>query len=166
MVFEYDIYYNQTFITPIISIVLLILWISFPIYNFIKTDKKTDFPSAIVTLLLFVFIGIFFMTMNIMSLINGGAYLCKEDSNDAIVESGIIENICEPSDDVSLFKVRYNGHYRFGADVMIDGEEYFAVTCEGLEIGDYVEFEYLPNSKFILCIDKIDLLPSNLGSTN
>ena len=145
MIFEYDVYYNGTFVTPIIAIIIVSVWLFAGIYPFLK--KRTQGDSTKI-LLCVVFIGVFFIALNIMSLINGGACLYKEKEEDAILEMGTIEKIVEPSKSIPNFRK----DHKHGADVIIDGEEYFMITCEGFEVGDYVEIEYLPKSKFVLSI--------------
>ena len=156
MIFEYDAYYNGTFVTPIIAIIIVSVWLFAGIYHFLK--KRTQLDST--NILLFVFVGVFFIALNIMSLINGGACLYKEKEEDAILEMGTIEKIVEPNKSIPNFRK----DHKHGADVIIDGEEYFMITCEGFEVGDYVEIEYLPKSKFILSIYKSEAPTDDIGA--
>ena len=156
MVFEYDVYYNETFITPIIAIIIASVWLFAGIYPFLKKRAQGDWKN----ILLCVFIGMFFIALNTRSLINGGACLFKEKEDSGIFETGTIEKIVEPSKSIPNFRK----DHKHGADVIIDGEEYFMITCEGFEVGDYVEIEYLPKSKFILSIYKSEAPTDDIGA--
>ena len=43
-----------------------------------------------------------------------------------------------------------------GADIVVDDEIYFIEAIDGFNVGDEIEIRYLPKSKFILEIQKVD----------
>ena len=44
----------------------------------------------------------------------------------------------------------------YGADIVVDDEIYFIEAIDGFNVGDEIEIRYLPKSKFILEIQKVD----------
>ena len=44
----------------------------------------------------------------------------------------------------------------YGADIVVDDEIYFIEATDGFDVGDEIEIRYLPKSKIILEIQKVD----------
>ena len=156
MVFEYDIYHYHAFSWPVAFGAFFLFLLATSIFSLIKNQANEPIRKVAGKLLLAGIVFTMLISISVKALINGGIYLCSEKEEDAIMGIGTIESICEPSKNIPSFKNSYNGHKRHGADVVIDGEEYFMITCEGFEVGDYVEIEYLPKSKFVLSIYKAE----------
>ena len=154
MVFEYSDYYFQTLSLPIFIISFFLLFLGISIFGPVKKGGQESLTILIAKVSLALVVCIIMVSICAKTLTNGGIYLRSENESDVVVETGTIESICEPSEIITGFKATHNGRQRHGADVIIDGKRYFAVTCDGFEIGDYVEIEYLPKSKFILSIYK------------
>lgn len=155
MVFDYDAYWRNICSVPISIIVwfslLLLIQIVFLIY--VVVNKKMDIIKQLVFVLLFIITGFLCTRDSITDLKNGGIYLLEEKENDAIIETGIIESITEPSKLHPNFKsTRKNG----GADIIINGEIYLAVDSGDFDVGDRVTITYLPKSKVILSIYPVD----------
>ena len=75
----------------------------------------------------------------------------SETETDAVIKVGVIESVCEPSEVISI-----KSNHRYGADIVIDGERYFAITAGEFKEGDVVEVKYLPQSCFVLGISYSD----------
>ena len=154
VIFDYQVYLNNALVLPIIaSIMLLILngYLIITLFLSIIKGKKTEIQN-ILFIIFFVIVSCVITNDNYKTLSNGGIYLFFENEDDAVVESGMIESICEPSERITRFK----SDYGYGADVIIDGELYFALTCNGFEKGNKVTVLYLPKSHFILNIKLLE----------
>jgi uncharacterized SAM-binding protein YcdF (DUF218 family) len=81
----------------------------------------------------------------------GGLPLLLDGSQNALETCGTIEEIEEPSNQFQGFKNKN----RHGADILIDGVLYFAITGGDLCPVDQVRIWYLPKSRVILKIEKV-----------
>lgn len=146
MDFSYNDYWDVTFLIPAtVFASAVILFCVFSVRFFTAKGKTTKKIFGYVFCLCIV---VFISFSEIKFLSNGGFYLLKEKESDAVSCSGTIESVCEPSEYIPGFKISHN----YGADIIINGERYFAVTCGEFEEGDYVTIKYLPSSHFILSI--------------
>ena len=149
MVFSYKTYWDNTFLLPVVMIglmLILLLMVSYGLW--IKPMHRKPPTTAVLGYIFCAVVVIFCSFSQIKTLANGGVYLLNEDENDALVHIGVIEHICEPSERLTGFK----SNHCYGADVVIDGEQYFAVTCGDFKEGDCVIVHYLPSSHFVLSI--------------
>lgn len=152
MLFSYSNYYFHVFFLPVALGLFFSLLLTTSVFSLIKNKANESLEKIFVKILFIGAICTTLISICAKDLFNGGIYLYSEKETDAVVEIGTIESIKEPSKAIPSFKMPYKEHQRHGADVIIDGEQYFMVTCEGFEVGDYVEIEYLPKSKFVLSI--------------
>ena len=76
-------------------------------------------------------------------------YLLNEKETDKISCSGEVHSFEKT---YGLNKYTYNGENSFAYYISIDGEKYYIMHTGDIEVGDEVEFEYLPKSKIILSI--------------
>ena len=154
MVFDYKIYLNNAFVLPVAFSLMALFFNGYYIINLIFSitkGKRIEVQSILFTLFFFI-ISCIVTYDNYTILTNGGIYLFSENEDDAVVESGMIESICEPSERITRFK----SDYGYGADIIINGERYFAMTCKGFNEGDKVTVLYLPKSHFILNIKLLE----------
>lgn len=109
------------------------------------------------TLTMLLISGIFFC-IGTSRLMYGGIHLIYERESDAVVVQGQIELIEElnilafPSLDC-----KYTDGNTHGIQITINGIHYTAIEKGTLEIGDSVVIKYLPQSRYVLHIEKIDL---------
>ena len=149
MTFSYKIYWNACFVLPAVLIGLtLILFILASYGHWVKAARKTRRIYRIMEYVFCICITAFCISSQFRYLTNGGVYLLAEKEQDACIYTGIVESICEPSKRFPGFKISH----RYGADIVIDGEQFFAVTCGDIEEGDTVIIQYLPKSRFVLSI--------------
>ena len=149
MIFSYETYWINTLFIPIAVLVfMLVLLVSASCTFFRKIMKKRQTTADIFKILLCLIVVVFCSIPQIQALANGGALLFGEKEEDALVCTGVIQSVCEPGERFPSFK----SNHRYGADLVIENRQYFAVSCEGFEEGDCVEIRYLPNSRFVLGI--------------
>ena len=149
MKFSYDEYFNMLFIGAIcimlfalVAIVIDIIIIIVKRSTFVKFDKKIAgyITSFILSLFLFS-LG--------LAPFKHGMYLLNEKETDKISCSGEVHSFEKT---YGLNKYTYNGENSFAYYISIDGEKYYIMHTGDIEVGDKVEFEYLPKSKIILSI--------------
>ena len=148
MKFNYDEYFNMLFIGAtcimlfalvaiVIDIIMIVKGIAFD-----KTGQKNAGYITGVILLVFLFsLG--------FAPFKHGMYLLNEKETDKISCSGEVHSFEKT---YGLNKYTYNGENSFAYYISIDGEKYYIMHTGDIEVGDKVEFEYLPKSKIILSI--------------
>lgn len=150
MTFEYNAYLRSNTIIPIcilLAIVILTTWEI--IGTSVKLNqKKADKYKGLRSFIMCMGICLCFMPMNVQTLFNGGIHLVYERESDAVTQTFVIEKIYEPSEEYPNFK----HDHKYGADITMDGEIYFAVEAGDFKPGDTVTVTYLPKSKVILSI--------------
>lgn len=150
MVFSYETYWINTFLLPAAMIICMIVALFVCSYGYWVGSRVKNQKSVLIYGYLFcILIVVCCMIPQCQYLLNGGAVLLGETEEDAVIQTGIIESVCEPSERFPGFK----SSHRYGADIIIDGELYFAVTSGDFEEGECVTIHYLPSSHFILEID-------------
>lgn len=121
----------------IIPIILFIVRIKKNDFSLKKNIVKTLFLSII--LLFIVFIG---------ARISKIGLLIDFIDNKEIIESGVIDSI-----ERDPFALKTNHNYtgdEFSDVIVIEGVKYYIITAGELEVGDSVDFIYLPYSKTVL----------------
>ena len=147
----YEDYWNATFVIPASIIAFMSVLLLLAIVGLIKEIKKKRPGSWIVGSLISVIMPVAFIYLELIPIINGGFWLLSETETDAVTKVGVIESVCEPSEVISI-----KSNHRYGADIVIDGERYFAITAGEFKEGDVVEVKYLPQSCFVLGISYSD----------
>lgn len=147
--FLYRDYWTVTFLIPVIVLACAITVFCASIANFMKKSSRSKPKKRIPGFVFCLFVVCAVAFCELRFLCGGGWWLLTEKEHDAVSTSGMIEAINEPSEDIPGFKINHN----YGADIVIDGERYFAVTSGEFEVGDYITISYLPSSRFVLKID-------------
>ena len=150
MTFELEPYWRNNFFVPCLILLFFTFWLlSFAWSLGSKLIKKEPITQESV-IMIFMSIGIVYgmFSFSINTFRNGGIYLINEKEDDAITQTYIIDEISEPSELYPYFK----HNHKFGADITMDGEIYFAVEAGDFKPGDTVTVTYLPKSKVILSI--------------
>jgi hypothetical protein len=150
MQFELSGYVRECVWGPFIPIgfSMLMLIVAIVIYirsGGIQKAKKDLMKSLIFVLLVFSF--------GFMQLMQGGIHLFYEREQDAVSISGEISAI-EEIPHLLLPHGANIGHGYSGYHITIDGVRCTIIGTGDLQVGDYVNAEYLPNSRFVLLIDK------------
>lgn len=161
MAFSYAVYRDVFLIIPGLVTVFMVVTVAVSFSLFLKKWVHRQQTIIDAFKLLFCLSMVVFCTIpQIQYLANGGIYLLKEKEGDALVCTGMIESVCEPSKRFPGFK----SFHQYGADIVIGNEQYFAVTCETFKEGDYVTIYYLPNSHFVLSIEKSENAIQSYGN--
>lgn len=91
-----------------------------------------------------------FATFIVFPSFKHGIYLFVEKESDALINSGTITDI---TNTYGNNKFTYEDKHSIASSyVYIDGDKYYIMYIGDFDIGDEVEFEYLPKSKVILSI--------------
>lgn len=146
MVFPYYDYFNESFKVPILLFlfVFLILFIGL---IFKAKSSSRRWKEIISDLVVLAFFGVLFLPPFVR-----GFSLQNETEADAVKAQGTVEEI------KGMFiptMYKWEGKNVFSKYIVIDGEKYYCMTGDCVEIGEQIQFEYLPESKYILRIDKV-----------
>ena len=152
MKYEYNLYYRQNCVVPI----LLILFVGFLMFKVagpvIKKFSFVRFSSFIkkdIQRCLFLLICLFLISVNSINLFRGGIFLLIEKEEDAVEISGVIEKTIE-IDALTGSKYETENNHGRGEALIIDGRKYYLTTYGDLKIGDEVTAKVLPKSGFVL----------------
>ena len=117
-------------------------------YDGIVSFIKNNIPNIVgITVMTFL------LTISTVHLLRGGIHLIYENQTDAVSMSGYVEDIDEIAPVVgSKYDAEQNNGR--GVSIVVDGVKYHLMEYGDLEIGDYVVFDVLPKSKFILKLEK------------
>ena len=152
MIFDLNGYVSCVY-TSLTVISFAVFAIISVLFTYFREFTRKGISAVEITKLIFCVVCFLCVIVpNYPTLANGGISFLQEKDNDTIVCTGKIESICESSKNIPTYK--YNHEY--GADIVINGETYFAATAEEFNVGDMVEIHYFENSKFILEIQKIE----------
>lgn len=155
MDYDYDVYYRQDCIIPLLMMLFLLLWLGVSILSFIK-EKKLN--GTVDCLKLFVFLVIFvsLFSINAIHISRGGFYLLFEKEINKIQVDGIIENVIE-NNFYTGAKYNVESNKGSGEAIIVNGEKYYLVTYGHFKPGDHVILSVLPKSHFVLSINYYDL---------
>ncbi len=147
MVFDYNQYYTTTLIHSIIkiSIVVVLIVIFIIVHGIFSKQKGSIFAYLIILYICFSLI------ISAIGNLKYGIHLIQENEKDYISIIGEIQNI---------ERVKHSSRYYYEGEavgdasiVTINGEKLYFMTIGDLEIGDYIEVEYLPKSTFVLKVE-------------
>lgn len=146
MTFSYHTYFIFLFLLPAVVLVVTSPVVFKAIKMLIGIILERDFNGNGQKIILAILVVGFCVIPQMIYMVSGGFFLLFERADDAVTATGVVESIREPS---SYFPgLRASDHQ--GADVVIDGERYFMMTAEALEIGDEVRISYLPKSGVVM----------------
>ena len=154
MSFDYNAYFRSNFAVPIVVLLFFLLCTIPLIKSFVsQVVKREPFTKELMTMLFMIVCFAFLIfSFSVNSLKNGGIYLANEKERDATTKICIIEEINEPSKLYPYFK----HDHKYGADITVNGETYFAIESGEFKVGDKVTITYLPKSRVILSIYAAD----------
>ncbi len=144
MKFSYELYKKATLIWPLISCILgSVLIISAILYMFFS---KSGYKHKLTRSISFVLLAIYLIVFN-APVLKYGIYLINENPNSFLVVEGRIDSIEEYSHSP---KYTLESYVVYASIVTVDGEEYYFMTAENINIGENIEIIYLPNSHIVL----------------
>ena len=156
MQFAYDDYVKGCLILPACITLLTIGWLVSPLARGIAEIKRNGFSAKVVKRLAAVLlICAVFLSLNIGRLLYGGICLVAEREEDAVEISGTISSI----ENLSRFSFpELNNEYRSvqpnGAKIVVGDVPCVAVSSGEFAVGDFVTVVYLPQSRYVLSIEK------------
>lgn len=156
MKFDYDVYYRQDCIVPLLLAVFSIAMIIGMVISLFNQHMNSGFLDAIKNSqpkVFFVLICSFLLVVNCIHLSRGGAYLLWEKETDSVQITGVVEKICYV-DSVTGSKYGVSQNRGLGVSIYIEGQKYHVVSCEGVVVGDSVTVTFLPQSRFVLYLSK------------
>lgn len=151
MTFDYEIYYRQNCILPVIFLLGAICVAGSLLPHQIENkDANSDYPGVARYFSLCVLL--FLIVVNLIPLARGGVFLLIEKESDAEQIIGTIEDTIEIGS-IGGAKYRVNQNHGYGEAIVVDGKKYYLVNYGDFQIGDDVELEVLPRSRFVLQIN-------------
>ena len=150
MKFPYSQYYKILTIGSLFYIMFFLICILFIMFSSFKRDGQITTLKNVVRFLISHISVISFAIFMVVPSFKHGIYLFTEKESDALVNSGTITDITAT---YGNNKFNYeNKHSTHSSYVYIDDDKYYIMYIGDFNIGDEVEFEYLPKSKIILSI--------------
>ena len=119
--------------------------------------KQTHRPVLLVRALPLLFLSGIFVCIGAGRLMHGGIHLIYERESDAALVQGQIESIEEL--DIFAFPnldCKYTDGNTHGVQITINGIHFLAIEKGTLDIGDNVVMKYLPQSRYVLHVEKVD----------
>lgn len=163
MSFDYTQYFRGCFLLPSILLLCFLAYLTVIgvwIGRLLRKENKSKLlkERIISTVLSVVLIG-FFCLMKIGHLCNGGIHLIREKEASAVQTIGVIEEIeyMNRFQFPSKLESEFKTDETYGVRFVIDGEQYYAIAKGSLKVGDNVEIEFLPQSRYVLSIRKTDI---------
>ena len=157
MHFAYDDYVKGCLILPACITLLTTAFLISPLVHGIAEIRRNGFSSQIIKkLIATLLICTVFLSLNIGRLLHGGIYLITEREEDAVEIRGTISSI----ENLSRFSFpELNKEYRSvqpnGAKIVVGDIPCVATSSGDFAVGDYVTVLYLPQSKYVLSIEKV-----------
>ena len=152
MVFEYQIYFRQNCLGPLVFLLFTIIALIWDAIEVIKVQRPVCIKKCGAEIALFCICS-FLFTINFIPLLRGGIYLLFERETDKTIVSGVIEETGE-IDFYTGAKYGVEQNQGSGETITISGVKYYLVTYGDLKEGDSVTAEVLPKSRFVLSIMK------------
>lgn len=152
MTYDYNVYYRQNCIIPLILLFFSSILFFLQIYS-LRKERHASSPKDILFSIFFLCVALFLMIANIVPLVRGGAYLLVEKEEDAIQVSGTVERTIE-TDFVTGAKYRVENNDGNGEAIVVNGEKYYLTTYGDIQVGDYVVLDVLPRSGFVLKMEQ------------
>ena len=159
MYFNHAGYVQECLYMPLFLLMVLLLGIvSLAVWSI--AHGKMNFRKKILLLINLLWISIF-LGIATGQLSHGGIYLLEEKETDAVKMQGYISEIKEFSDfSIPIIECDYYENMKYGDpngyEFTINGIQCTAPVKGLLKSGDYVSVTYLPKSRYILYIDKVE----------
>lgn len=155
MSFSYSQYLIECLILPVGIILFSLLLGCAGVLEFLRSDKFDK--GIIIKAGVCLFICIFFLAINAGVLANGGIKLLADRENHTETVCGEIIAI----DGMGRFQFpKMKSDYGYGKTngvcISVGEIKLKAPTCGNLKVGDNVTVTFLPNSKYVLFIEKIE----------
>lgn len=148
MEFSYHDYWVQLFVWTVIFLLVPVALFCAELYGIVKTMAEKKAIKYILHFILCSMVVVGLWIPNYKTLMNGGIYLLEEKEADVVARTGYIDNIQKKSKRIPGYKDTVKSAY--GADITIDGTQYFAATSGDFQMGDRVVISYLPKSHIIM----------------
>ena len=156
MYFEYNKYYDGCLVAPIIGVAVILFFDVLACYAFIVNlgTVRLSFNDVFLYLLVILFM-LYGLIMELKKIYKGGICLLHEKEVDAVRMHGYISEIKTLIETEGYWLPNMVGMRSQGYRFIIDGVKCIAFTKGTLKAGDYVSVKYLPESRYILHISKI-----------
>lgn len=162
MIYDYDIYFRQNCIVPLCLALFCLVFFIYSLVMIIK-DRGASSPKKIIVSILFLFISLFLLIINLYPLFRGGIYLLFEKETDQIQVSGKIEDTME-IDFYTGQKYDTENNHGYGEIIVVNGKKYYLTTYGDFGVGDDVILDVLPKSGFVLKMESAN--PTSISDTS
>lgn len=160
MQFLYYQYLRTSLLFPLFMIGLALWGIVPELVHIIYAvlHRQTHQLANLVRIFSLLLLSATFVCIGAGRLLHGGIHLLYEEESDAVMVQGQIEAI----DELDIFAFpnmdcKYTDGNTHGVQITINDMHYTAIEKGTLEIGDSVVMKYLPQSRYVLLIEKLDL---------
>ena len=159
MYFDINLYKNSLFYIPI-GIILAFIFVpqinAAPyIYNKIVVQShRMSKPKWLFSFVITIVTELYFACSMLCYLAYGGGDVVREKESDAVRMEGTISEIVELNR-FQFPRFHGNGEKASGFEFYINEIKCTVPIRDELQVGDYVEVEYLPKSGYVLYINKI-----------
>lgn len=159
--YNYSMYYSGCFVLPTFYLIIAIIILSCASFQFVKSTISHQVNTkSIVIFLISILVWGFLILLNGSRVICGGIYLINEKERDAITYDGKITQINK----LDIFEFpeivteasSNSDDTTNGVQFVVDEVTCIAITKGPFEVGDHVTVTYLPKSRYVLAISKID----------
>lgn len=150
MKFPFSQYYKVLTIGSLFYMAFFLLFVLLIMFSSFKRDGQIVTLKNVSKFLITHILVISFAIFMVVPSFKHGIYLFSENEQNVISDVGTINNI---TNTYGNNKFTYEDkHSTLSSYVYIDGERYYIMYIGDFNVGDEVEFEYLPKSKVILSI--------------
>ena len=151
MKFPFSQYYKVLTIGSLFYMAFFLLFVLLIMFSSFKRDGQIVTLKNVSKFLITHILVISFAIFMVVPSFKHGIYLFSENEQNVISDVGTINNI---TNTYGNNKFTYEDkHSTLSSYVYIDGERYYIMYIGDFNVGDEVEFEYLPKSKIVLSID-------------
>lgn len=142
---------------PLIIVLFALLLLGISAFQFIKHAIQKDVHGYdICKIVIAILILGFTIVLNLCRLLNGGLALIYERENDAVTIEGTISEISEMGKfEFPELRTEYKETSLNGTKITIDNIKCVCPNIGDFEIGDSVVVVYLPESGYILSIERV-----------
>ncbi len=142
MKINYDYYYKNNFIIPLLLLIALVIYMGLDIFMLLKKSDIKSRSYYIFSILVSVLVIVVLTTH-----LYHGFHLIVEKESDADVISGEITDI-----QLIYNSPRYylNGEACHAVWLCIGDQRYYILDTDDISIGDKVQLTYLPRSRFVI----------------
>lgn len=142
-------YWGTAFVIPVLSIAFLLILVLIDLWNLIRSYRHSDSLRKPVLQTIFCLMTLAFLFYAHFPTLRHGVFLPVVTEKEVQYKQGYVTSIADVP-----FSPRYSisgGEETYRASlVLINGEEFYFLSAEGLEIGKEIVISFLPKCDMVL----------------